>query len=45
LFRKYLVTLFYKKLRITIVVSFLCESGPWTITVTVNCTCSPLKVK
>jgi len=28
-FLKYLVTLFYKKLRIKIVVSFLCESGPW----------------
>jgi len=27
-FLKYLVTLFYKKLRIKIVVSFLCESGP-----------------
>jgi len=27
-FQKYLVTLFYKKLRIKIVVSFLCESGP-----------------
>jgi len=30
-FLKYLVTLFYKKLRIKIVVSFLCESGPWTL--------------
>jgi len=29
-FLKYLVTLFYKKLRIKIVVSFLCESGPRT---------------
>jgi len=28
-FLKYLVTLFYKKPRIKIVVSFLCESGPW----------------
>jgi len=27
-FPKYIVTLFYKKLRIKIVVSFLCESGP-----------------
>jgi len=27
-FLKYLGTLFYKKLRIKIVVSFLCESGP-----------------
>jgi len=27
-FLKYIVTLFYKKLRIKIVVSFLCESGP-----------------
>jgi len=27
-FLKYLVTLFYKKLRIKIVLSFLCESGP-----------------
>jgi len=30
-FLKYLVTLFYKKLKIKIVVSFLCESGPWII--------------
>jgi len=30
-FIKYIVTLFYKKLRIKIVVSFLCESGPWTV--------------
>jgi len=28
-FLKYLVTLFYKKLRIKIVVSFFRESGPW----------------
>jgi len=27
-FLKYIVTLFYKKHRIKIVVSFLCESGP-----------------
>jgi len=27
-FLKYLVTSFYKKIRIKIVVSFLCESGP-----------------
>jgi len=30
-FLKYLVTLFYKKLRIKIGVSFLCESGPWCV--------------
>jgi len=30
-FLKYIVTLFYKKIRIKIVVSFLCELGPWTI--------------
>jgi len=30
LFLKYLVTLFYKKLKIEIVVSFLRESGPWS---------------
>jgi len=30
-FLKHLVTLFYKKLRIKIVVSFLCESGPWFV--------------
>jgi len=30
-FLKYLVTLFYKKLRIKIVVSFLCESGPCSL--------------
>jgi len=31
-FLKYLATLFYKKLRIKIVVSFLCESGPRILT-------------
>jgi len=30
-FIKYIVTLFYKKLRIKIVVSFLRESGPWYV--------------
>jgi len=30
-FLKYIVTLFYKKLRIKIVVSFLRESGPWIL--------------
>jgi len=28
---KYIVTLFYKKLRIKIVVSLLRESGPWNL--------------
>jgi len=30
-FIKYIVTLFYKKLRIKIVVSLLRESGPWQL--------------
>jgi len=32
-FLKYIVILFYKKLRIKIVVSLLCESGPRTSTI------------
>jgi len=41
-FLKYLVTLFYKKLRIKIVVSFLCESGPRFIKSRNISSCVPL---